>query len=476
MKIVKSISIAFLLSFLLVSKGFSQVAPATIMQYLQSKINIYFLNDPNTATPAFHTIATTSITSNTDGVLFGRGGNNAMSQSARLLLSLFKDRAQRGDGRFQDFVYQVMNLRNKTIDIIFVNDQLHSIDPTFLPQYGFVDTFRVGRNLHIWPTTVMPNSETSAGSIVIGEKVLRGFNNLKQSKNILLDLISSVAIADFRQMHKYWIFTHRLSGGDSMRYTFSLMDARQKTNQGICNAIRFGFDIGERGVAINWYAQKANLVKWSASPTDARSMPIVPNQYWLYNELQTDDMLNRGLALPNPPFSASLTRDYKWMHFGTGGSTTFNPEIAKYAARDEIMLGMLGETYMRFLSVSSFWNALKFDNNRFFTAEPQNRLAIFIENLCLSKLDGRTLAALRTNPPTEKKYLLGIALFDFLSNYGSGGDARELNRWLLAGTISQELIDVYAQVRPAIMTAVGAAASGGFRTQIEAIKTSLHIN
>src|SRR5687768_10589683 len=94
-------------------KGFSQpVPPATVIQYLKSRINIYFINDPNTNSPAIHRISNDSIINNTNGVLFGRGGNNAMSESARLLLSLFKDRSRRpGDGRLQDFVYQLIKLR-----------------------------------------------------------------------------------------------------------------------------------------------------------------------------------------------------------------------------------------------------------------------------------------------------------------------------------------------------------------------------
>jgi hypothetical protein len=453
------------------------VTPAQVMQYLQSKINIYFINDPNTNPPAFRNIPSQTISSNTDGILFGRGGNNAMTQSARLLLSLFKDRTQRpGDGRLQDFVYQLIKLRDKPIDIIFLNDQLNSIDPANMAQYGFLDTFRVGHNLHVWPTTVMPNDPNNAGTIFIGEKVLRGFNELKESKLILLDLISSVAIADYRQMHHFWTFYHEISRGDTLRYSFSLMDSRQKTNQGICNAVRYAYDLEERNAAFRWFPEKQSLVKWIPVPRDAQSNPIMPAQYWLYDEMQADELLNRGRALAIPPFPAAMGRNYRQTHFNLGGPTTINPEIHKYAARDEVILGLLGEAAMRFLNVSRFYDALKYDNNRFFTAEPQNRLAILIENLCLSNLNGRTLRDLRTNPPAEKKYLLGIALFDFFSNYGSGGEGRELNRWMLGGSISQELMDAYLTVRPQIMTATAAASSQGVRAQEEAIKTTLQIN
>ena len=144
------------------------VSPAQVMQYLQSKINIYFINDPNTNSLVIHNITPQTISNNTDGILFGRGGNNGMTQSARLLLSLFKDRAHRpGDGRLQDFVYQLIKLRDKPIDIVFFNDQLNSIDPAYLSQYGFIDTFRIGRNLHVWPTTAMPNDPNMAGSIIL---------------------------------------------------------------------------------------------------------------------------------------------------------------------------------------------------------------------------------------------------------------------------------------------------------------------
>ena len=472
------ILIIIALNLLLINKGFSQaVPPATVMQYLKTKINIYFINDPNTNSPVINRIPTDSIINNTNGVLFGRGGNNAMSQSARVLLSLFKDRAHRpGDGRLQDFVYQLISLRNKPIDIYFLNDQLHAIDPAYMAQYGFLDTFRVGRNLHVWPTTVAPDNESSAGTILIGEQVFRGFNELRQSKFILLDLISSVAIADYRQMHYFWTFYHEITRGDTLRYTFSLMDSRQKTNQGICNAVRYAYDQEERNAAFRWFPEKASLVKWNPVPRDARSTPVMPAQYWLYDEMQADELLSRARALTNPPFSAAMGRDYRQIHFNSGGPTTSNPEIYKYAGRDEVMLGMMGEAAMRFLGVLRFWEALKYNNNRFLTAEPQNRLAIFIENLCLNNLGGRTLQDLRANPPAEKKYLLGIALFDFFSNYGSGGAGRELNRWMLGGTISQELLDAYVQVRPQIMAATAAASSQGIRAQEEAIKTTLQIN
>jgi hypothetical protein len=453
------------------------VSPATVMQYLKNKINIYFINNPNTNSLAIHYIPGDNIINNTNGVLFGRGGNNGMTQSARLLLSLFKDRSQRpGDGRLQDFVYQLIKLRDKPIDIIFLNDQLHSIDPVYMAQYGFLDTFRVGSNLHVWPTTVTPNSETSAGTILIGEKVLRGFNELKQSKSILLDLITSVAIADYRQMHKFWVFWHEISRGDTLRYTFSMMDSRQKTNQGICNAVRFAYDIEERNVAFRWYPEKVSLVKWSSVPRDARSNPVMPAQYWLYDEMQADELLNRGRPLGHPPFSQSMGRDYRQTHFNTGGPTTVNPEIHKYAGRDEMILGLMNEAAMRFLNIPRYWEALKYNNNRFFTAEPQNRLAILIENIYFNNLGGRTAQQLRTNPPAEKKYLLGIALFDFFSNYGSGGDGQELNRWMLGGTISQELLDLYAPIRPQIMAATSAAFSQGIGAQTQAIRNTLQIN
>jgi hypothetical protein len=478
MKIIKSILVVSLWNLLFVNKSIGQaVAPAIVMQYLQSKINIYFLNAPNTATPVFHTISTANISANTNGILFGRGGNNGMTQSARLLLSLFRDRTQSsGDGRLQDFVYQAMNLRNKTIDIIFMNDQFNSIDPSYFIQYGGIDTFRVGRNLHIWPTTVMPNSETSAGTIILGEKIFRGFSNLQQSKNILLNLITSIAVADYRSMHMWWVFTQTLSVGDTMRFTYSMMDARYKTNQGVCNAIRYVFDNDERERAIKWFGRKANFVEWRSAPRNANNSPVVPAEYWLYDQLQNDDLLNRGLPLSNPPFSARTARNYKWMHYSLS-SRLSNTEIYKYAARDEILIGLLGDTYMRFINIGSFWDALKFDNNRFFSAEPKDRLAILIENLCLSQLNGSTLQQVISNPPAEKKYLIGIALLDFISNYSSGGDVRQFNRyWFLGGSISPELGEAYRQIRPSIMTAMSAVAGQGYRAQIEVIKTVLNIN
>lgn len=476
---MKKIFILSIISLVLfqANRGFCQaVPPAQVMQYLRSNITIRYIGNPNTNSPAITPITGQTIASNTDGILFGRGGNNYMTQSARLLLSLFKDRSLRPrDGDFQDYVYRLLKLQDKPIVICFFNDQMNSIDPAFINQYGFLDTFRVGSTLHVWPTTLESVGPSTAGTIFIGERVLRGFGTLRQSKLILLNLIASLAIGDFRQMHKFWIFNSGPGAPSRFLYSLSLMDSRQKTNQGICNAMRYALDVAERDSAFHWYDEKTSLVKWSSSPAATGASPAIPPQFWLYDEFNTDGLLNRGTGLTNPPFGPTTVQDYRQIHLTNGGPSTFSAEMDKYTARDEVILGMMNLAFAQFLGLPNFLDALKYDNNRLITAEPERRLAILLENLCLSNLGGRTLQDLRTNPPAQKKYLLGIALFDFLSRYGSGGNATEINRWMLGGSISPELATNYAAVRPQIITATAAAASQGVWAQLEAIKTTLQI-
>ena len=475
---LRSLFLAILLSCILINKAISQqIAPPDVLQYLKDKINIFYLNDPNTATPSFYNIPTSTIMSNTNGVIFGRGGNNGMSRSAVILLSLFKNRTQSpGDGRLQDFVYKLLKLRDKSIDIILINDQLHDIDPSNFAQYGGVDTFSINRSIKIWPTIALPNSNGSAGTIIVGEKVFRAFVSLQSSKNVLIDLISKISISDYNPVHLAWIFSNVPPGTDPPHlFNTSLMDSRLKTNQGICNAIRFALDTAEMKRAIEWYEQKASLVEWHSSPNNSKGVMEVPSKFWFYDQLKSDDMLNRGFPITSPPFNPRKVGKYYWIHFGTGGARLLNHEICKYRARDEIMIGLLGYAYIRCISFTKFLDAIKLDNDKLLNAVPEKRLAILIENLCLSRLNGRTLREVTVTPPSVKQYLIGIALFDFFSDYGSGGDVREFNRWFLEGSISQELGDAYNQVRASVMSATSAVANQGLPAQIDAIKTALNI-
>src|SRR5687768_14602423 len=123
----------FLLIFFFPLKVNSQTAEEMV-NWLRKNITIYYLSNPNTATPQkdFRKISTDLIVKADNGIYFGKDDNNGMERNAQLLTALFKSKStdpkmtvlqgKDGDLKFQETMYHAMQISGKPITIFFIND------------------------------------------------------------------------------------------------------------------------------------------------------------------------------------------------------------------------------------------------------------------------------------------------------------------------------------------------------------------
>lgn len=452
-----------------------------VLEYLKQNLKVYYIDQPNSEPLVINTISTQSVNTNSNGIYFGTAANNGMTISALLLESLFKDRNNNGDGNLQDYIYLLMKQRDKPVQLFFINDVQAALTPEAVTRLS-VDTQNVN-GLRVWPRTAQNIDTSLAGGILFGENILAAFNNVERAKSILVDLVISISIKDFRSMHMWWVFNTRPELGPKWYYSYALMDTRIKTFQGVCNSIIHCLDTVIRENAIRWYTQqKASLIYWTPVSQDARGNEDIPATYWLYNRVQTEYLRNRISDLPTPQFNTTTRNTYRAFQFlrVNGPPRDFTHDILMI--RDEQILGLLGYNFIITTSFQNFLRGLRYAENRLQTVQPRNRLTTFIENLCLSNTEGKTLAELASNPPAEKKYLLGLALFDYFSNFSSNGTAAGYSD-LSGGTFSEDLIRLYTpSLRRSVIDAVRQVrntVSGEreiFLGEMDAIKQVLNIN
>jgi hypothetical protein len=452
-----------------------------VLQYLKQNLKVYFISQPNTEPLAINTINTESVATNTNGIIFGTATNNGMTISALLVQSLFKDRNNNGDGNLQDYIYFLLKQRDKPVQLFFINDVQAPLTPEAVSRLS-VDTQNVN-GLRVWPR-VAQNVETNlAGSLLFGENILAAFNDVEQAKKMLVNLMVSIAIKDFRSMHLWWVFNTPPDAGAKWYFTYALMDTRLKTFQGICNSIVHAFNVGTRIQAINWYMhQKASLIHWTPVSLDARGNEDIPAAYWLYNRIQSEYLRNRISDLPSPQFGNITRSAYRVFQFLPVNGPPRDFAHDRLMIRDEQILGLLGYYFIVINGFQNYLRCLSYADNRLQTAQPADRLTVIIENLCLGNTDGKTLSELAANPPTQKRYLLGLAFFDYFSNFSSNGTAAGYSD-LSGGTFSEDIIRLYTpSIRRSIIDAVRQVrntVSGEteiFFGELMAIKQVLNIN
>ena len=230
-------NIVFLVGLLwsVTSSAQEVIVPAAVLQYFNQNLKVYFINQPNAESLSINTINTATIAGSSNGFIFGTTTNNDMDMSVALLQSLFKDRNNGGDGTLQDFVYLLMKQRDKPVQLFFINDKQAALTTDAVTRIN-ADTIR-DNGLRVWPRAVQNVSTDLAGSLLLGEKVLGAFNDPGQAKKMLVNLMTSIAIKDFRSMHHWWVFSTPPASGTVWYFTYALMDTRAKTYQGICNSI-----------------------------------------------------------------------------------------------------------------------------------------------------------------------------------------------------------------------------------------------
>ncbi len=426
------------------------VPPAQVISYLQQKINVFYVSFPNTVnTQSFNVrpILTTSITHNTNGILFGRGGNNMMSTSARLLLSLFKDRTMGGDAKFQDWVYNLVKIKDKPINFYFYNDEMSPLNIGAVTTL-YLDTIRMDNGARLFPGT-WRGPATDAGDINLGEHFFQ--NRLNYFQAALIDLITCAEINSYRAFHISGIYSFEHTGFSNLRFYSSsaLMDNRFLTDQGVCNGLVNAYDTAYQRTLYRWFIRPSmTLLRQPPEAYSASFLQLESQRNWLLKNQGYSGL--EQLLTSIPQFSSRANNLYGWFNFSTVESRTLGPSI--YKLRNEITQGLIYNYCLQKLGFQHFLNSLIFNNNRFSTAAPENKLAILLENICRVEIGNQTVEQLRNSPTANKSYLAPIALVHFLTGSDANFSYQKFTTFVGEG-FPEELFNLYS---PQIQTAIRA--------------------
>ena len=415
------------------------VPPAQVVDYLKQKIKIYYIGTTSMATSAFtmNEISPQTIQNNTDGVLFGRGGNNRMSNSARLLLSIFKNRQTGGNGLLQDWLYNLIKIKDKLISIYFINDALAPVPLNFISTYQAFDTIREDGGMRIWPGTWGPQNSSEAGSINLGEYHFS--SSLKVLQLTFLELVTSLQLSSYRTLHHNGGFSFVApSLGNTRFYCFTaMMDRRFVTDQGISHAISYTFDTSYQRFLYKWFVRPSMALQRQPDPGTFTHSNA---QYWLYESIGFPG-LGTSLALfPASTLSVSANRNYGWLNFSALSSRAENVE--NYKIRNEISQALIYNSFMQIASLSKFLEAVKQTNQQYNTADSRTKFTLMLENMCRAAMGSSTPAQLASHPVADKRYLLPIAMVHLLTHKNSDFNYEEFTNSVGSG-FPVEIFNLY---------------------------------
>ena len=392
------------------------VPPSQVVDYLKQKINIYYIGTTSMATSAFtmNEISPQTIQNNTDGVLFGRGGNNRMSNSARLLLSIFKNRQTGGNGLLQDWLYNLIKIKDKIISIYFINDALTPVPLNFISTYQAFDTLRENGGLRIWPGTFGPQNSSEAGSINLGEYHFS--SSLKVLQLTFLELVTSLQVSSYRTLHHNGGFSFMAPTlGNQRSYCFtSVMDRRYVTDQGISHAISSSFDTAYQRFLYKWYVRPSMAVQREIG---AGTFSGTNRSFWLFESTGFPGLRASLTSFPQGAVGSTANQVYGWYNFSNIATREDGAE--NYKIRNEITQALIYNTYMHIGSLSKFINAVKLTIQQYSPAGSRTKFTLMLENMCRIAMGSNTPAQLASHPVSDKTYLLPIAMVHLLTHRNS---------------------------------------------------------
>jgi hypothetical protein len=370
-----------------------------------------------------------------------------MSTSARLLLSLFKDRTMGGDAKFQDWVYNLVKIKDKPINFYFYNDEMSPLNIGAVTAL-YLDTIRMDNGARLFPGT-WRGPATDAGDINLGEHFFQ--NRLNYFQTALIDLITCAEINSYRAFHISGIYSFEHTGFSNLRFYSSsaLMDNRFLTDQGVCNGLVNAYDTAYQRTLYRWFIRPSmTLLRQPPEAFSTSFLQLESQKNWLLKNQEYSGL--EQLLTSIPQFSSRANNLYGWFNFSTVESRTLGPSI--YKLRNEITQGLIYNFCLQKLGFQHFLNSLIFNNNRFSTASPENKLAILLENICRVEMGNQTVEQLRNSPTANKSYLAPIALVHFLTGSDANFSYQKFTTFVGEG-FPEELFNLYS---PQIQTAIRA--------------------
>ncbi|HMT73250.1 MAG TPA: hypothetical protein PKA77_04240 [Chitinophagaceae bacterium] len=416
-------------------QGITQaVDPATVLTYLKQNIHVYYINSPNTIS-AINTISPEFVEVAVDRYIFGTRSNNGMDTCARFLSSLFKNRNNGGDGHLQDWVYQLLKVKSRRINIYFVNDVNSPITTEGL-LLNAIDTVRVRGQLRVMPSVWNVMDVAEAGNIMLGEFLLR--QNLKLCKQTFLRLLIYAELSSYRSLHVGGVHTFKMTEYPDIDFYAgnAVMDYRYVTDEGICTGLLSSYDFDYQSGLNDWVKRPVMMLTRNIPVRASREL----NLNWLPNQRPFIGLPASYVTPPNSLMSESAARRYGMVNFSLPER---NSDVRKmYRYRNEMMQGLLFHFCLWVSNLRSFLGSVSYDNYRYCNAQAAQKLPLFLENFTRENIGGIPLTQLATTPPANKAYLAPMVFMHFFYTGSAPFTYAEFTN-LIGGGYPEELFNLY---------------------------------
>lgn len=357
-------------SFFVAAQSYTEVN-----SYLKEKISLFYIGQPNSPNLTIHALPVDSIIRDRDGVLFGRGGNNRMSNSASFLLRLFKPWNSRGDSMLQKKVYELLRIKNKPLKIYFINDAMHELSPNPAVSILLYDTTSLNGRLSVYPTVITNQQMAEAGLLCLGEQYFR--HNRAHLDEIFKALLVKSQINSNTPFHPLGVTDlthsfpqlvsvlevdyHGLSAGANLEFT----------DHSLALTIAFLGDSSERSQFFDW--MKTPAIAFSNFGTVSNGLFATG----AYREL-----LNHGFRFDET--ASRRVSDGRRFFINLSNVNSASPVVLqKYKIRNEFSQILFFEFCSRFCN-GSFRKATQFISygaNRYGTTAADNKMAVLADNI-----------------------------------------------------------------------------------------------
>lgn len=410
------------------------VDPATVLSYLKQNIHVYYIHSPNTVS-AISTISPEFVEVVVDRYIFGTRSNNGMDTSAKFLSSLFKNRNNGGDGNLQDWVYMLLKVKSRRINLYFINDANNPITTEGL-LLNAIDTIRVRGQLRVMPSVWNVMDVAEAGNIMLGEYLMK--QSLETCRHTFLGLLIYSQLSSYRTLHIGGVYNFKMTEYPDIDFYAgnAVMDYRYVTDEGIGIGLLSGYDFDYQEDLNNWVKRPAMVL--------TRNIPLRAssdlNTNWLPNQRPFIGLMNAYSIPPASLMGTSSAARFGMLNFSLPEGN--NDVRKRYKYRNEMMQGLLFHFCLWVTNLRSFLGAVSYNNYSYYTTPAAQKLPRFLENFIRERIGGLPVSQLRSAPPVNKVYLAPMVFMHFFYT-GSGPFTYEEFSNLIGNGFSEELFNLY---------------------------------
>ena len=423
-------SIAVILA-ILITPALATAQTVTDRDYIASKFRVYYVPQPNAATPLYYTIPISSIVAN--DIIFSTASNDSMNNSLRILRQLFRPLSAGGNRWLQRHTANVLRISNKIVLMVLYNDVGTSVTAAAEARLNVCIS---GTARSVWPCAFfdrdangIPNADT-AGIIKMGEQYFID-NGLSAGRTTFIHELMHTQDPSDRREHIWFSTRLRRSfsyGSDNIHYFTELTPNITATyKEGIANSFTYLYNTTEKNEALAWFAENGDCVVETARPAHIEA------SQWLYSEISSRTPPGRGRAPSAAAYNANIVRNYRVYRIAELS--------ARHILHNEKIMGIIAAQFAEKFGYTKFISAIR-HTNAAVTAVSTSPLAQLINQFCIEALPaGVEIRDIIGVSRADESFLYPLALVDYFTYYRTRSQAEF--RQLFENLIPETWVELY---------------------------------